>query len=142
MLVAVRFSDEMLKRYLKEGIINEKDEYEEKLATLKMYEGKEHYFLSITPKELVFTRNNDITVVMRKKGGYLISLFGIAYKIFLVSLLTDHLEGGIARKHRIMGVDGVKENIKKELRAFNSFRIFGQSMYYPEEDFYEFTVVY
>lgn len=49
MLVDVRFSDEMLKRYLKEGIIHEKDEYEEKLATLKMYEGNRHYFFSITP---------------------------------------------------------------------------------------------
>ncbi|WP_321421372.1 hypothetical protein [uncultured Methanobacterium sp.] len=141
MLVAVRFSDGMLQRYIEEGMVKEIGKYEEKLASLKMYEGNSHYFFSVTPKEIIFIRNKNISVIMRKEG-YLTDLPAIAYKMFLLSLIKDGLEGGIARKHRIMWVDGVKENIEKELRAFNSFRIFGPSMYYPEEDYYEFTVLY
>jgi hypothetical protein len=95
---------------MEEGIVKEIAKCEEKLATLKMYDGNSHYFFSITPKEIVFIRNNNSTVVMRKEG-YLTDLSAIAYKMFLVSLIKDRLEGGIVRKTRIVWMDGIENKI-------------------------------
>jgi hypothetical protein len=142
MLVAVRFSGEMLQKYIEEGMVNEIDTYEEKLATLKLYEGKRHYFFSITPKEIFFIRHNNITVVIGNKDGYVSDLSAIAYKMFLVSLIKDRFEGGIARKSRIIWSDEIEQKINKEIYASNRFRTRGQSMYYPEEDYYEFSILY
>jgi hypothetical protein len=141
MLVAVRFSDGMLQKYIEEGMVKEIGEYEEKLATLKMYESNSHYFFSVTPKEIFFIRNKNCTVVMRKEG-YLTDLSAIAYKMFLLSLIKDRLEGGIARKTRIVWMDGIENKIQKEIFSLNRFRTMGPSMYYPEEDYYEFSIRY
>lgn len=142
MLVAVRFSGEMLQSYINEGMVNEIDTHEKELATIKMYVGKRHYFFSITPKDIYLIRHNEITAIIGNKRSYTSELSAIAYKMFLVSLIKDRFEGGITRKNRIIWSDEIEQKINKEISALNRFRTMGQSMYYPEEDYYEFSILY
>lgn len=127
---------------INEGMVNEIDTDEKELARIKKYEGKRHYFFSITPKDIYFIRHNEITVIIGNKSGYTSELSAIAYKMFLVSLIKDRFEGGIARKNRIVWSDDTEQKINKEISALNRFRTMGQSMYYPEEDYYEFSILY